>query len=241
LPKQYRLSHKSSHSAEVLTHEVQILEKTPTSLVSPEMARVAVQGRRFVGERPPADEFVEAKRARLNHARTRFDFSQSVVKSTVADLDNSVPLNLSKSKEKYVTCQHVEAVSLPPVPLTEHAKDRARLEEVNVRAMELLAALLGEARLAEMGYPERATASSLMARVLADARSPTTCATSDCGGTECVEAAATVEASEALRKQLSFRRIKRELAAAEANMLALRRICLLPDMDEAMVQDRPPQ
>jgi len=219
--------------------EVQILER-PTIQIRRDLTRAAsptllaniksadFQSRRFAVEHPPGSRTDEtlAKRPRLSapaeFSRSRFDFSQTATSSASND---PAPLNLSKRQEDQQrprpSCYHVDVLTKPKIDLMEHAKDRARLEEVNLRALEILATLLGETQLAELGYPERVSASSLLAAVLKDNGRPASVADADCGHSSCVSAAAKVSESADLRKQLSFRRTKRELAAAEKNVRSL--------------------
>ena len=145
------------------------------------------------------------------------------------------------TKRQRTWCAHAAAAALPPLSLVEHAEDAAKLANLKVQLTNLLVSLFGEARLTEMGFPEKDILAILVS-VLEAARAPVEDAggargggagegkggCGDCCGDDAVAAASGVSAT-----QVKFRELRREIAGARKNVRRLLEICV-PDSGECL-------
>ena len=139
-------------------------------------------------------------------------------------------------------CAHAAAATLPPLSLVEHAEDQAKLANLKVQLTNLLVSLFGEARLTEMGFPEKDILAILVS-VLEAARAPVEDGGRErCGGAgesgvggggggggDCCDnnnGGVSVSAT-----QVKFRELRREIAGARKNVRRLLEICV-PDTGE---------
>ena len=133
------------------------------------------------------------------------------------------PPPISPIKRMKMTCAHKAALTLPPLSLVEHAADQAKLANLKVQLTNLMVSLLGEARLTEMGYPEKDIL-ILLKSVLEAARAPIE-SRQECGE-DCANKGnddATTSAA-----QIKFRELRIEIRAAKKNVRRLLEICV-PD------------
>ena len=128
-------------------------------------------------------------------------------------------------------CAHAAAAALPPLSLVEHAEDQAKLANLKVQLTNLLVSLFGEARLTEMGFPEKDILAILVS-VLHQARAPVEdaarerCDSDGGAAADCCDnnnGASVVSAT-----QVKFRELRREIAGARKNVRRLLEVCV-PD------------
>ncbi len=130
---------------------------------------------------------------------------------------NSPPLPLKKRRR---VCPHAAASTLPPISLVSAAADAAALAAVKARTTALLVSLLGEARLIEMGSPEK-NVLCLLKSVL-EAAGATVARMEDACGESCGEGE---DDDAVMTKQVRLRMVRSETAAAEKNLQSLQAIC----------------
>ena len=136
------------------------------------------------------------------------------------------------TKRRKLSCAHAAAATLPPLSLVEHAEDQAKLANLKVQLTNLLVSLFGEARLTEMGFPEKDIL-AILKSVLEAARAPVEDGRGRCagggvegdGGGGCCDNNNGVSVS---ATQVKFRELRRGIAGARKNVRRLLEICV-PD------------
>jgi hypothetical protein len=138
--------------------------------------------------------------------------------------DNSLDSDkvASLNKKRKLVCAHKAAATLPPLSLVEHAADQAKVANLKVLVTNMMVSLFGEARLTEMGYPEKDIL-ILLKSVLEAARANVEAGNETCGS-DC-------EGAPPASGQVKFRELRLEIGAARRNVRRLLEICY-PDTEK---------